>query len=95
MPSPFPGMAPYLEGYLWPDVHHRLATQISLQLGPKIQPTYVARLEMSMIEDNSFEMEIGVMYPDVEVIQVRPTATPPTEASGGVAVADPIFTASP
>ncbi|MEK7784049.1 MAG: DUF4058 family protein, partial [Chloroflexota bacterium] len=22
MPSPFPGMDPYLEGYLWPDVHH-------------------------------------------------------------------------
>lgn len=21
MPSPFPGMDPYLEGYLWPDVH--------------------------------------------------------------------------
>ncbi len=26
MPSPFPGMDPYLEGYLWPDVHQALDT---------------------------------------------------------------------
>src|SRR5215211_5821787 len=25
MPSPFPGMDPYLEGYLWPDAHNALA----------------------------------------------------------------------
>ncbi|NEP53451.1 MAG: DUF4058 family protein [Moorea sp. SIO3C2] len=25
MPLPFPGMDPYLEGYLWPDVHSALA----------------------------------------------------------------------
>ena len=32
MPSPFPGMDPYLEGYLWPDVHHALASKIRQQL---------------------------------------------------------------
>jgi hypothetical protein len=42
MPSPFPGMDPYLEGYLWSDVHHRLATQISDQLMPLLRPQYVA-----------------------------------------------------
>lgn len=25
MPSPFQGMDPYLEGYLWPDVHSALS----------------------------------------------------------------------
>lgn len=29
MPSPFPEVAPYLEGAIWPDVHPRLATEIS------------------------------------------------------------------
>ena len=30
MPSPFPGMDPYLEApWRWPDLHHRLITQIS------------------------------------------------------------------
>ncbi|MGB0562287.1 MAG: DUF4058 family protein [Spirulinaceae cyanobacterium] len=32
MPSPFSGMDPYLEGYLWPDVHHALASKIRQQL---------------------------------------------------------------
>ncbi|HEY9820633.1 MAG TPA: DUF4058 family protein [Candidatus Sericytochromatia bacterium] len=28
MPSSFPGMDPYLEGYLWPDVHNALTSKI-------------------------------------------------------------------
>ena len=32
MPSPFPGMDPYLEGDLWQEFHDRLANQISVQL---------------------------------------------------------------
>lgn len=43
MPSPFPGMDPYLEGYLWPDVHHRLASEIARQLGKMV------RLDLSHI----------------------------------------------
>ena len=70
MPSPFPGMDPYLEGYLWPDVHSALAYKIRQQLAPQIQPKYVARLEISVIEDYSPEAEIGIMYPDVKVIKV-------------------------
>jgi len=35
MPSPFPGMDPYLEAPdLWPDVHARLIAQIAEQLTP-------------------------------------------------------------
>ncbi len=71
MPSPFPGMDPYLEGYLWPDVHHRLATQISDQLMPLVRPRYVARLEIQVVFDDAPESEIGIMYPDVEVVQAR------------------------
>ena len=37
MPSPFPGMDPYLEGHLWPDVHSGLAFVIKEQLVP-LQP---------------------------------------------------------
>ena len=32
MPSPFPGMDPYLEGEMWQEFHSRLANQISEQL---------------------------------------------------------------
>jgi hypothetical protein len=62
-------MDPYLEGYLWPDVHHRLATQISDQLMPLLRPKYVARLEIHMVTDETPEAEIGIMYPDVEIVR--------------------------
>jgi hypothetical protein len=83
VPSPFPGMDPYLEGYLWPDVHSALAHKIRQQLAPQIQPTYVARLEISVIEDSNPEAEIGIMYPDVDVIKVRSSGQPSREAPEG------------
>ncbi len=76
MPSPFPGMDPYLEGYLWPDVYHRLATQISRDLAPQIQPNYVTRLEISVIEDTAYSA-------DVEVLKSRATPPPAPPVSGG------------
>jgi len=43
MPSPFPGMDPYLETPdLWADVHHGLIGQIQAALTPRIKPHYVA-----------------------------------------------------
>jgi hypothetical protein len=38
MPSPFPGMAPYLEGYLWPGVHNALVAKLRqlLRGSPKL-----------------------------------------------------------
>ena len=38
--SPFPGMDPYLEGYLWPDVHNALANKIRQQLTPLLRPAW-------------------------------------------------------
>lgn len=65
-------MDPYLEGYLWPDVHHALATQIRRQLEPLLRPRYVARLEVYFVGDRVPAHEIGVVFPDVEVIRPRP-----------------------
>jgi len=90
VPSPFPGMDPYLEGYLWPDVHHRLATQISDQLMPRLRPRYVARLEVQVITDETPEAEIGIMYPDVEIVQTEPAdASPPSTGAGVPAAVTP------
>lgn len=92
MSSPFPGMDPYLEGYLWPDVHHRLATEISDQLTPHLKPRYVARIEIQVVQDESPNAEIGIMYPDVEIVTASgnlglPLPTMPMPAEGGVALA--------
>ncbi len=71
MPSPFPGMDPYLEGYLWPDVHSALAARIRRQLVPLLRPRYIARLGIYLVEDTAPESDIGIMYPDVEVMQIE------------------------
>jgi hypothetical protein len=89
MPSPFPGMDPYLEGYLWPDVHHRLATQISDQLNPLIRPRYVARIAVQVVTDENPQGEIGIMYPDVEVFRAQSRAESQPLAAGGLLVAEP------
>ena len=76
MPSPFPGMDPYLEAYLWPDFHQRLATEISRVLTPQLRPRYVARLAVRMIQDPTPEAEIGIMYPDIEILERQQPVKP-------------------
>ncbi len=71
MPSPFPGMDPYLEGYLWPDVHSALASKIRQHLTPLLRHKYAARLEVYLAEDPFPEGEIGILYPDVEVVETQ------------------------
>lgn len=53
MPSPFPGMDPYLEGELWQEFHDRLAEQISEQLTPHIRPRYVTALARRFVLTNA------------------------------------------
>jgi hypothetical protein len=96
MPSPFPGMDPYLEGYLWADVHNALASKIRQFLTPQLRPRYTARLEIYLVEDPNPEAEIGILYPDVEVLlqrQAPPTPLPTsTVATTPAPITLPILT---
>lgn len=71
MPSPFPGMDPYLEGELWQEFHERLASTISAQLMPRLSPGYVALLAKRYVLDHPglavFDTP-RVIYPDVHVV---------------------------
>jgi len=89
MPSPFPGMDPYLEGHLWPDVHSALAGKMRALLTPLLRPRYTARLAISVIEDVAPESEIGIMYPNVEVLRASAVREPGTlpQVSGGASPA--------
>lgn len=88
MASPFPGMDPYLEGYLWQDVHQSLAGQFKRQLNPLLAPRYVARLAVYVMNDSVPGHEVGIVYPDVEVIRPKGRRL----AEGGVKVAPPLVT---
>ena len=66
-------MDPFLEGYLWPDVHTRLINAFADLLAPKIAPRYVARVETYTVEDTEPGSEVGITYPDVAILK-RPEA---------------------
>lgn len=67
MPSPFPGMNPYLEHpALWSGVHHRLITAIANDIAPKIRPKYIAAIEERVYEISG-ETSLLVGVPDVSV----------------------------
>jgi hypothetical protein len=72
MPSPFPGMDPYLEEPArWTDVHQRLITYIADALQPQVRPRYHAR----MGERVYILTPPQTMYPDVLLVQ-RPLREP-------------------
>ncbi|MGB3294779.1 MAG: DUF4058 family protein [Phormidesmis sp.] len=67
MPSPFPGMDPYLENpQLWPEVHSRLIVAIADTLAPSLHPKYYAAIEKRTYLD-TLEDSILVGIPDVSV----------------------------
>src|SRR5438067_1506203 len=71
MPSPFPGMDPYLEGELWGTFHSQLAVKIAHALNPHLAPKYVAFPEK--YHNAAAPEEIGItlgaepVFPDVAV----------------------------
>ncbi|TAG91024.1 MAG: DUF4058 family protein [Oscillatoriales cyanobacterium] len=84
MPSPFPGMDPYLEHHeLWPALHHWLIIEIARFLSPQLRPKYLVSVEVRMYETADDDLSIGI--PDVNVIQ-QPTATELITSNVAVAV---------
>ncbi len=87
MPSPFPGMDPYLERSTWMNLHGQLCSEIARQLGPKLRPRYMARFT------ERFFTEITVAagttkpseFPDIAVVESRPLSQP--NRAGGLGVA--------
>lgn len=83
MPSPFPGMDPFLEGSLWPDIHHNLASALLELIIPQIRPKYTARIEPYTRLDPDPKEDIGIMYPDVEVLRRQEKLREPEVAYEG------------
>jgi hypothetical protein len=68
MPSPFPGMDPYLESpAIWPDVHHRLISGIQEALNPNLRPRYVARVELRVYISDDDDPGRQALVPDMRV----------------------------
>lgn len=87
MPSPFPGMDPYLEGHLWTSLHAHLAAEIARQLMPRLRPKYIALPERTYVAGSPEDVLITVqpLVPDVGVR--RAAAKQPLSVDAGVATA--------
>lgn len=84
MPSPFPGMDPYLEDpQTWPDLHSSLISYIREELQPQLRPKYIARIG-ERVELSSLRRGY---IPDVLLIRSAP-AVYGEAVAGGLLVAD-------
>ncbi|MGH2593529.1 MAG: DUF4058 family protein, partial [Anaerolineae bacterium] len=87
MPSPFPGMDPYLEGSFWTTVHFSFSAEIARQLAPKLRPRYLVLADERFVTEA--ETLEGVLvtrtdiYPDVGIVESGLSAS----ESHGAAVA--------
>ena len=82
MPSPFPGMDPYIEHpEVWSDFHGGLAGEIRATLNATIQPRYVARMTPYVTYEVIKVAQSHAIRPDVGVWQPQP----PIEQAEGVA----------
>ncbi|MBE9129617.1 MULTISPECIES: DUF4058 family protein [unclassified Coleofasciculus] len=81
MPSPFPGMNPYLESpQFWSEVHHRLITALADAIETELSLKYRVAIEKRTYLNNSDEsVEVGI--PDVAVTFQKSTLTSQTPAT--------------
>ncbi|MBV7337878.1 DUF4058 family protein [Chloroflexi bacterium TSY] len=97
MPSPFPGMDPYIEApNVWGDFHNSLADMIRAELNRTIQPRYVARLipyvsyeEVAVTRPTSIRSDVGIGQPQPPVKQMAGAAIATdkiTEGANGTSV---------
>ncbi|MDC6663095.1 DUF4058 family protein, partial [Leclercia adecarboxylata] len=61
MPSPFPGMNPYLEHrHEWADFHDRMVVEMGTALVRQVRPNYVVKIEefvyLHVIEDEDLSL---------------------------------------
>lgn len=82
MPSPFPGMDPYLEqSGIWNQIHATLIVDIQRFLARLLRPRYVVAIEQRTYTEQSEQM-VSIGKPDVvAVLPPSPTLPSPTRVS--------------
>jgi hypothetical protein len=86
MPSPFPGMDPYLEKpSRWPGIHHNFISVTQALLTSQLRPKYLVRIEerVYIADDYDDPRKAKMRVPDVEVA-VRPGWGHATFAPSGI-----------
>jgi hypothetical protein len=89
MPSPFPGMDPFLESQIWDDFHQEFIGGIRQFLLPMIEPQYYARIEQRVYIDRGLSEEPRSILADVGITSVEESKQS-TAVASSAAVAEPV-----
>src|SRR5438132_1913444 len=93
MPSPFPGMDPYLEKH-WGDVHASLVTYARNQLQKVLPKDLRARVEERVVI-SGLSRAPRSLYPDVGVIETEGKRRRAATGAASVAIAEPVVSELP
>ena len=88
MPSPFPGMDPYLEAH-WRDVHAGLIIYARDALQGQLPTGLRARAEESVLLETPQGLGAHPLFPDVRVVEFTSRRDTETRPGAAVAVAEP------
>ncbi|GET41825.1 hypothetical protein MiSe_66390 [Microseira wollei NIES-4236] len=92
MPSPFPGMDPYLEqAVFWSSFHTRLIVAIADTIAPSLRPKYYVEVEARTYLDEADE-DVLVGIPDALILSSRANSSvlPEPTASGTIVQPHPV-----
>lgn len=90
MPSPFPGMDPYLEAH-WRDVHASLVIYTRDALRGVLPSALRARVEESVLLETPQGIKDHPLFPDVRVVEFESYRGSTTRSTAGAAVAEPVL----
>lgn len=92
MPSPFPGMDPYLEEpAIWSGVHAALLGAMFEKLGPILRPKYAVRYEERVYVTSEEDPGYRVIVPDLKVVERdRPGPARQTTGGGAIVITEPV-----
>ena len=83
MPSPFPGMDPFIESQVWEDFHHAFIQTMREALTAALRPRYVVRVAVRVYLEHLVDSPTSIIRPDVAIVE--PPASPWRDEMGGVA----------
>jgi Protein of unknown function (DUF4058) len=87
MPSPFPGMDPFIESQRWRDFHTTLITVIREMLIPRVRPRYVVEVEEYVYLAREKEDPDRLIEPDLAIVDTDRDWSASSRSAGSAAVA--------
>lgn len=88
MPSPFPGMNPYLErADVWPMFHSQFVSAMQQSLAHQVRPKYIAKMDMRVYIHEPPAADRLIGEPDVGISRTRP----PTDGENRATIAAPLY----